>query len=70
MKFVVVKLFSNYVSAHIVLGRLQEEGINCWLKDEISGTLAPPFFPYREGIKLMVAEVQVERALQILNDPI
>jgi len=68
MNFIVLKLFDNYINAHITMGRLQEDGINCWLKDENIGTLAPPLFPYQQGIKLMVSESQTERAMAILNE--
>ena len=68
MNFLVLKLFDNYINAHITMGRLKEEGINCWLKDENIGTLAPPLFPYCQGIKLMVAKSEAERALAILHE--
>ena len=34
MDFVAVQYFTNYIDANILLGRMQEEGISCWLKDE------------------------------------
>jgi hypothetical protein len=34
MNFVIAAVFDNYINAHVTLGRLQEEHINCWLKDE------------------------------------
>ncbi|WP_071891014.1 putative signal transducing protein [Flavisolibacter tropicus] len=34
MKFVPVQVYQNYVDAHIIKGRLEEAGIDCWLKDE------------------------------------
>ena len=34
MDFVLVESFTNYIEANIVLGNLESQGINCWLKDE------------------------------------
>ena len=44
MNFVPVISFNDYIDANILLGRLQSEGINCWLKDENSATITPFFF--------------------------
>lgn len=49
------------------MGRLEEDGINCWLKDENTVTMNPVWTQAVGGIKLMVAEIQAERALQILT---
>ena len=49
------------------MGRLQEEGINCWLKDENTLTLNPIWSGAMGGIRLMVAETQAERAADLLT---
>jgi hypothetical protein len=67
MNFVVISSYDNYVPAHIAMGRLEEEGINCWLQDEYTVTIDPLLSNAVGGIKLMVAETQAERALEILN---
>jgi hypothetical protein len=67
MQFVLLQSYTNYIDAHIILGRLQEEGINCWLKDENTFTIAPMLSNAFGGIKLMVAETQAQRALEILT---
>lgn len=67
MNFVVIASYDNYVPAHIAMGRLQEEGINCWLQDEYTVTIDPLLSNAVGGIKLMVTEPQAERALEILN---
>ncbi len=64
MDFVPVLSFNEYIEAHIILGRLQSEGINCWLKNENSALFVP--MPIA-GIRLMVAESQVERALELID---
>lgn len=68
MDFVFVQSFTNYIDANIILGRLQNEGINCWLKDENLVTTIPLWAAATGGIKLMVADNQVEEAKRLLND--
>ena len=41
MDLVTVKTFDSYFVAHIILGRLQSEGIECYLKDEATVTIDP-----------------------------
>ena len=67
MKFVAIYSYDNYIPAHIAMGRLKEEYINCHLQDEYSVTIDPFLSNAIGGIKLMVAETQVERAMEILN---
>ena len=47
--------------------QLQEEGINCWLKDENTVTIDPILSNAIGGIKLMVHETQKERAADLLR---
>ena len=68
MKFVLLCSFDNYIPAHIALGRLKEEFINCYLQDEYSVTIDPFLSNAIGGIKLMVAETQLERAREILEN--
>jgi hypothetical protein len=67
MTFVNVASFDNYIDANITLGKLQNEGINCWLQDENSATITPFFSNSIGGIKLMVVDSQVERANELLT---
>ena len=55
IRFVQIRAFDNYLSAHIVLARLQDSGINCHLQDEHTITIDPLLGPALGGIKLMVA---------------
>jgi predicted RNA-binding Zn-ribbon protein involved in translation (DUF1610 family) len=68
MNFVLLQTYDNYISAHIAMGRLEEDGINCWLKDENTVTIDPILSNAIGGIKLMVAATQAERAATILNE--
>jgi hypothetical protein len=68
MKFIAVRSFDDYISAHIVMGRLKEENIICHLQDEHSITTTPFLSNITGGIKLMVPEQQAERALELLEE--
>lgn len=67
MKFVIIRSYDNYIPAYIAMGRLKEEYINCYLQDEHSVTIDPFLSNAIGGIKLMVAETQAERALELLD---
>jgi hypothetical protein len=67
MSFIAISAYDNYIPAHIAMGRLKDQYINCYLQDEYTVTIDPLLSNAVGGIKLMVAETQAERALQILN---
>lgn len=72
MDFVLFKSFDNYIDAHIVKGRLEDQGIHCWLKDEnLSAIIVDPILTnaISGGIKLMVPKDELPRALNILKQP-
>lgn len=66
--FVEVRSYDNYIEAHLMLGRLRDEFINCHLLNENSVTIDPFLSNAIGGIKLMVAEPQVERALDLIKE--
>ena len=68
MNFIQIRSYDNYIYAHIILSKLQDSGINCHLKDEYIITIDPLLSPALGGIKLMVAEPQVGRALELLAE--
>ena len=68
MNFVNICAYDNYVQANMQLSMLQELGINCHLKDEHTITIDPLLSPAIGGMKLMVAESQVKRAREILEE--
>jgi DNA-directed RNA polymerase subunit RPC12/RpoP len=67
MNFVIVQVYNNYIDANIIMGRLEEEGINCWLKDENTVTIDPMLTNAVGGIKLMVPESQAGRTFELLK---
>lgn len=63
MNYAHIASYDNYITANIILGHLQEEGIDCLLKNE------DEVFVNAVGqIKLMVAESQKEKALLLLKE--
>ena len=68
MEYVIAAVFDDYLNAHLVQGRLENENINCWLKDEHTISTYPGSTFAAGGIKLMVAKPQIERALNLIND--
>jgi hypothetical protein len=71
MNFVILQVFTHYIDAHIVKGRLEAAGISCWLRDEhLSALIVDPILTNAiAGIKLMVPEDQLQQAIDILNAP-
>ncbi len=67
MEFILVQSYDNYISAHIAMGRLQEDGLTCWLKDEYTLTVDPILTNAVGGIKLMVAKADAQKAWDILE---
>ena len=67
MRTVEIRSFDNYFSANIILTRLQDAGINCYLKDEHSATIYPVLSNAIGGIKLAVDADHAEAANDLLN---
>jgi phage FluMu protein Com len=68
MNFKQVASYDNYVLANMTLGLLQENEINCHLKDEYIVTIDPLLNPAVGGIKLMVAEQDEANAIALIQD--
>jgi len=71
MKTAKVLTCDNHAEAHIMQGRLENEGIACFLTNENSTTILPQFNNMMgSGIQLMVREEDFEKARIILKDVI
>jgi DNA-directed RNA polymerase subunit RPC12/RpoP len=68
MSLVTIRTFQNYFSAHILLTRLKDAGIECFLKDEFTVTVDPILSNAIGGIKLVVIKEQEEEANKLLNE--
>jgi rubredoxin len=67
MNIVTIRSFDNYFSANIILTRLQDAGIECYLKDEYTVTIDPLLTNAIGGIKLVVKEEDVAAATALLQ---
>ncbi|EJF11245.1 DUF2007 domain-containing protein [Pontibacter sp. FD36] len=66
-RLITVATFSQPTEAHILKGRLEAEGILCFLGDE-QIIAAQPFYSLAVGgVKLQVTEGDVEEALELLG---
>jgi len=66
--FVLLATFHDYMGAHLLVSKLESENIRCVLNNELSNTLTPYLSYSNGGIELLVAKVQYERALTIVNE--
>jgi hypothetical protein len=62
-----IRTFDNYVTAHIIKAKLETEGIEAVLIDENTVTMQWHIANAIGGIKLKVAESDIEHALHILE---
>ncbi len=67
MELITVATFDNMPAAHIAKGRLETEGIPCWLADENLGQTDWLYNIAVGWIKLQVAADQVDQARAILD---
>ncbi|MEO5908006.1 MAG: DUF2007 domain-containing protein [Ginsengibacter sp.] len=67
MEFVTIRTFQNYFTAHILLGRFRDSGIECFLKDEFTVTVDPILSNAIGGIKLIVKKEDEEEANLMLQ---
>lgn len=64
--FITVRTYDNYIAANLMLQRLEEEHIRAYLQDEYTVTIDPILTNAIGGIKLMIYEDQVSRALELI----
>lgn len=67
MSFITVRSFDNYIDANIILAKLQQEGVSCFLRDEYTVTIDPILTNAIGGIKLVVPEQEVHAAKKYLD---
>jgi len=67
MDFIPVKTFDSYITANIWLGRLQDQEIDCYLKDEYTVTIDPILSNAIGGIKLCISSEQLEKGMDLIR---
>lgn len=68
MEYLLLNVYHNYIDAHIVLGMLIDNNINCHLLNEHTISIDPILSSANGGIQLMVAAPHAERALNLLQN--
>lgn len=69
MKTVRIKSCIDSFEANIIKGKLENEGIECFLTNENLSTLLPHHFMSEiSGVQVLVDEENVEKALEILKE--
>ena len=59
----------NAVEAHLIQGKLNNEGIECFITNENTATLKPYFsFTPGFGVDIMIDEANLEKAISLLKD--
>ena len=67
MNIITLRSFDNYFLASITFTKLQDAGVECYLKDEHTVTIDPILSNAIGGIKLVVKEQDAEEAKKILQ---
>lgn len=65
--FITLKTFTYPSEAYILRGKLESEGISCFIKDEFTVQSNPMYSNAVGGVKLQVQEVDLEKAIEILK---
>ncbi len=66
-QFITILSLPQPQQLHIIKGRLESEGIECFIKDELTIQANPLISNAVGGVKLQVKEEDVEAALKILD---
>src|SRR4051812_21631861 len=66
--FVTIKTFNYSNEVAIIRARLESEGIECFIKDELTIQLNPFYSNTIGGVKLQVRQHDVPLAIEILKD--
>lgn len=67
MELITLRAFDNYFQAHLLLTKLRDSGLECYLKDEYTVTIDPLLSNAIGGIKLVVKKRDAEEAFGLLS---
>jgi hypothetical protein len=67
-KFVTIKTFTYSTEVAIIRGRLESEGIECAVQDELTVQANPFYSNAIGGVKLQVRQSDVQKAIEILEE--
>jgi hypothetical protein len=66
--YITVLTFNYPYEVAIVRGRLESEGIECFVKDELTVQVQPFYSNAIGGVKLQVKECDLKQAVEILEE--
>jgi rubredoxin len=66
VELVTIRTFDNYFLANILMSKLRDGGIQCYLKDEHTVTV-DPFLSNAVGIKLVINKDDEQEVIQLLQ---
>ena len=67
MELITIRTFNNYFSANILLTKLRDAGIQCYLKDEYTVTIDPLLTNAVGGIKLVINKEDSQEVFELLQ---
>ena len=67
MELVIVRTFNNYFSANILLTKLRDAGVQCYLKDEYTITMDPLLTNAVGGIKLVINKEDADEVVALMK---
>src|SRR5664279_2390781 len=67
MELITIRTFNNYFSANILLTKLRDAGIQCYLKDEYTVTIDPLLTNAVGGIKLVINKADSQEVFELLQ---
>jgi hypothetical protein len=67
MNTITIRSFSNYITANMLLARLQHDGLECYLENELTVMINPIWSNAMGGIKLIVKAEDLEKANALLK---
>jgi len=67
MELITLRAFDNYFSANILLTKLRDAGIQCYLKDEYTVTIDPLLSNAIGGIKVVIRKEDAPQAVALLQ---
>ena len=68
MNQITIKTFDNSIDAHILMARLEDEGIECFLLGDTINSVYPSLDFTSNGVKLKIFEKDYYKAIEIIKE--
>jgi len=67
-KFVTIKVYDNAPEAHVLISKLENSGVHCYLHDALTISIDPLLNQAMGGIKLKVRRKDMDKAVAVINE--